>query len=387
MSKKILYVNDFLIGGGAEKVCEDSLNLMKNEYIVDIFYGTKKYSTSKNISEYIYSNEYFKKFLEKLNEFNPDIIHLHNFYHILSPSILNAIKQFKLKKDVKIIFTAHDFHLLSPNSGYTYFNWFNNELNKIDKNISFLDLILKKWDYRGGVYSISKQIQWVYNYKIKNLHEVIDVIITPSDFLSNLFKKNYKKVYTIRNPINFEIPNIDSMKHLDAIKQLVFIGRIEPEKGLYEFLYKYRNIFKENEFYFTIIGDGKDLQKIDGLIKKENLENKINLLGRKSHSETLQYLKNSHCLVVPSLWYENAPLSLVEGAVYKNKLLTMNYGGMKEIAEICGNYCFINENNEHNIIKFLKKDEFTDSYLMQIKNSFSKKMYKEQLIKIYEGII
>ena len=387
MAKKILYVNDFLIGGGAEKVCEDSLNLMKEFYSVDMFYGTKNHSTAKNIFEYIYSKEYYLKFLDKLNLFKPDIIHLHNFYHILSPSILDAIKKYKKNYEVKVIFTAHDFHLLAPNSGYTYFTYFNNKLHKIEKNITFSDLILKKWDDRGILYSLAKQFQWIYNYKIKKSYEVIDIIITPSQFLSNLFRKAYtKKVYTIRNPINFKIPNINSQKHLNDKKELIFIGRIEPEKGLFEFIDKYKNIFKKNNFNFSIIGDGKDFQRIDNLIKSNKLENKIKLLGRKPHNETLKYLEKSHCLVLPSLLYENAPLSLVEGAIYKNKLLTMNYGGMKEIAEICGNYFLLDEKtSEEKLSSFIKDNYYDDSYFIDIVEIFSQEKYRENLITLIEG--
>lgn len=382
MNKKILFIDDYLIGGGAEKVCQDSYNIMKKYFEVEIFYGTKNISKPKSIREYIYSKEYYNKLYTKLIEFKPQVIHIHNYYHILSPSILDAIKHYRKIYHVLIVYTAHDFHLLAPNSGYTYFNWFNNKLNMLTKPLDIYDIFLKKWDRRGIIYSLLKQLQWIINYKYKKLDNVIDVFITPSDFLSNLFVEKYSKpVYTVRNPINF-IKNINrSKKHHDKKKELIFIGRLSPEKGLLEFILRIKKILINNNFFLSIIGDGEDLSKINTYLLENDLTDKIKILGRKSHKKTLSYLEKTHCLILPSLWYENAPLSLVEGAICENKLLTMPYGGMKEIAQICGNFAFLDDTDE-NIIKFINDTNFINKQA-EIQDTFSLDKYIKELIHIY----
>jgi hypothetical protein len=224
MQKHILFVNDFKKGGGAEKVFLDTYNLMKQQYIVDLFFATEETTKPKSMIEYIYSTEYYNLFYNKLVEFKPDIIHLHNFYHKLSPSILDAIRKYKKQYEVKVIMTAHDFHIVSPNSGYTYFNWINNTLNKMENKMTIINFIFRKWDNRGFHYSITKQLQWTYNYFFKKLYNEIDIFISPSKFLVDMIKSKYmkKEVYVFRNPISFQI-NKNLFNKNNSIKKIVFL--------------------------------------------------------------------------------------------------------------------------------------------------------------------
>lgn len=383
MNKKILYINDYFIGGGAEKVFVDTYQLMEKYYDVDVFYATEKTTKPNNAIEYIYSNNYYHRLHDKLIKFQPDVIHIHNYYHKLSPSILDAIKEYKKDSLTKVCFTAHDFHLLAPNSGYTFFSWFNNKVKMVEKPVNTIELIFRKWDHRGTLYSLLKQIQWIFNYKLKHLDKVIDIYITPSNFLSSLFQKKYEKpVYTIRNPIAFKAKNINSNKHLSQKKKLIFIGRLSSEKGLLKFLLEFKDMFFQNDLIFNIVGNGAEFNSIRHFIESNKLEGKVYLLGKKTHEETLKYLEDSHCLVLPSICYENAPLSLVEGAVFKNKLLTMDYGGMKEIAQICGNYMFINHKKDE-LLNFINNKGFIDNQ-EDILKTFSLSNYVQKLCDIYD---
>ena len=65
--------------------------------------------------------------------------------------------------------------------------------------------------------------------------------------------------------------------------------------------------------------------------------------------------------VLPSCCYENAPLSIIEAVASGLYILTMNYGGMKELAQIVGNYYFINPLSPERLygaFDFIKKSGF-----------------------------
>lgn len=86
---KVLHVSDSYEGGGAEAVLRDTIKVSEElGYHNDIFISQEKTS----ITSYIFSRDYYVKFLQKLNDFKPDVVHLHNYYHYLSPSILYALK-------------------------------------------------------------------------------------------------------------------------------------------------------------------------------------------------------------------------------------------------------------------------------------------------------
>ena len=388
--KKILFISDYLVAGGAENVLNITMELLKKDYYIDIFYGSKEKKLPNNPCSYIFSLKFKNQLLKKLIDYKPNIIILFNYYHLLSPSILYAIKQYKKKNKVKVIMSVHDFHILSPNSGFYYYKWFSKKLINLNRNPSLKDMFLYKWDERGVVYNYLKLFQWIFNYKILKLHNVIDVFMSPSEFLASFLKEKFNRVYMVRNPLFNDNQMIESIEYSQKDSkniQLVYFGRVSYEKGLFEFINKLKDI--DLDYTFSIIGKGDEnyLNKLQQLINKNKLENRIIFLGYKRYDELLKILNKYDIFVLPSLWYENAPLSLVEASMNGLKLLTMNYGGMKEIAKICGNCCLLDKDyNSMDIKKCiinLRNKQF--AFNNKIIELFSYINYQKNVIKLIEG--
>jgi len=133
---KILEINKyFYIKGGAEKHFFDFVDLLKragNEVAIfsmqhekniysewsRFFISTVGFDGNYSIWQKIkgsfrdlYSFEAKKKINKLLDEFNPEIVHIHNIYHQLSPMILFEIK----KRNIPIVMTVHDYKLVNPN--------------------------------------------------------------------------------------------------------------------------------------------------------------------------------------------------------------------------------------------------------------------------------
>jgi len=386
MNKKILFINDFKIGGGAEEVVSQTIEILQTSYQVKTFFGSTEALRPKSLQEYIYSRFFYTKLKNILNSYKPDVIFIANYYHLLSPSILQAIKEYKKDLNVKVVMTTHDFHLLCPNSGFRYFSWISEKFYNFKKIPSIVDILTKKYDNRGLLYSVAKQLQWFIAYKILRLDGVIDTFISPSKFLASLLKEKYKSVHLIRNPM----PSLTSNK-LNIHKQnpdklnLVFIGRVSQEKGLYPFIKSLKHI--DFNYSLTIIGDGDFLSEMKKVVELEHLSDKIKFKNKMTRGQVLQELELYDILVLPSLWYENAPLSLVEASLKGLGIITMDYGGMKEIAEICGNYYLLKENYS-NILEafhFFQKFQRVDNSGNLIK-IFSTETYQKNIIEIIEGL-
>ncbi len=91
---KVLHISDSYEGGGAEAVLRDTIKVCEElGYQNEIFVSQGK----TTIISYVFSIGYYEKLLEKLIDFKPDIVHLHNYYHYLSPSVLYALKKYKKK--------------------------------------------------------------------------------------------------------------------------------------------------------------------------------------------------------------------------------------------------------------------------------------------------
>jgi glycosyltransferase involved in cell wall biosynthesis len=408
--KKILLVNDFERGGGAEEVFEATQELLIGKCIVKKFVGCEKHLEPLNYFSYIYSienngsslsriysPERYKRFLHVLMDFTPDIVHLHNYYSFLSPSILNAIRTYrKCGNRFRVIFTAHDFHLLCPYSSFMHYSLLSNRIHRLNDLPSVRQVFLSKWDERGFPFSFMKKVQWIYAYQVKEFDKEIDCIITPSNFLTDLFKKKYKTipVLTIRNPF----VSMESIYSGAAVSRnrdgrtlrIVFGGRLSPEKGLIEFIHAIKEV-TAFDVALKIIGEGPMEANILKEIQEHKLLGKVVLAGRMEHRSFLEELKRSDALVLPSIWHENAPLALVEGAFMNLRLITACYGGMKEMAEICGGEYLMDPQDGQNVRDVLArcyKDVSDEEPLRgrdmhELRRIFSANSYLEKLIELY----
>ena len=130
----------------------------------------------KKISRMFYSLEAKHKIGLLLNDFSPDIVHINNIYHFITPSILGEIK----KRGIPIVQTVHDYQLISPNSNLYY----DGKVCEITKPDSYYKAFFLKQNssYTATFMSILvSYVQHLFKFFEKN----VDVFITPSIFMKN----------------------------------------------------------------------------------------------------------------------------------------------------------------------------------------------------------
>lgn len=384
---KILVINDFYFGGGAEGVFRDTYELLRKEgNAVDLFYGEKKSTEPTSVFSYLYNFKAKLNLEKKLESFSPTVIHIHNYYHFLSPSIFTAIKKFKKKNNVKVIFTAHDYHLICPSSGMLMFK--NNEVFPISSEMNtFSSLFFKCIDHRGWKYSWIKKIYWIWSIKLHGIVHQIDQIISPSEFLAQLFIENAIKtpVVVVRNPLRRRLPE-DVLRNKTPCSEeirLLFMGRLSQEKGLQIFLEAFAKLSSKASIKIDILGTGIEEKKLKHLVFQNKIEN-VTFHGFKTGDELDRFLINSNVLLLPSVCYENAPLSIIEGAAFGNIVLVKKLGGMIELSKKSKQYVLV-DNWELELENTLKKlrgspknelfdiSEFSDSnYINNIQKCYSK---------------
>ena len=112
----ILLINDYWEHGGAEAVFREQFDMLRKDFRVEIFYAFKNVA-EKKISpvSYIYSFRFRKKLAAILNGRAFDMIIVHNYSSALSPAVLDTLLQYRKSRKCKIIYYAHDFHMVCPN--------------------------------------------------------------------------------------------------------------------------------------------------------------------------------------------------------------------------------------------------------------------------------
>ena len=330
----ILLINDFLEGGGAEAVFRYQYEVLKKDFNVDMFYGFKYISDRKaSPFSYIYSSHFKQELKSFLNNRGFDYIIIHNYNGALSPSVLDTLSEYKKETNCKVIHYAHDFHLVCPNRGYSYFK--NGQTRNFPSPPALSEFLFKRLDYRSAAHSLLKKLQWILAYTIGKKQKVFDLILTPSDFLGNQIRLLYpesdiKRVYNSCNALGFAKKR---QQRSSNVLQLVYFGRLDPVKGLVNFIEALKS--SKINYTFTMIGEGDDLDAIQNTIKQAQLQDRIFVKPKMNHSDLFAELPNYDVFVLPALWYENAPLSIIEAASIGLGLFLSIHGGVLEMGQIC----------------------------------------------------
>jgi glycosyltransferase involved in cell wall biosynthesis len=386
----ILLINDYLEGGGAEAVFRDQSEILKNDYNVDLFYAFKQFSDRKiSPLSYIYSRKFKRKLELFLENRRFDIIIIHNYNSALSPSVLDALREYKRKINCKIIHYAHDFHLVCPNRGYFYIQ--NRKTINFVLPPTLFSFITKRLDYKSKIHSLLKKLQWIRAYSIGKKQKVFDLILTPSDFLAHHIRllypnANVKRMYNSCNSLDIKKKNLPKEKR-NTIR-MVYFGRLAKEKGLTNFIEALR--LSEIDYTFTIIGNGDEKTVIKNLIEKYRLQDKISLKPSMIHHDLFEELQNYDVFVLPSLWYENAPLSIIEAASIGLGLFLAHHGGVLEMGKICRVSHFFDPSQPEDIVSQLQVlyRDFLAGLLpkadeKQLQSLFSEETYIKNLKKYF----
>lgn len=167
------------------------------------------------------------------------------------------------------------------------------------------------------------------------MHNVFDVIISPSNFLRTTFI-NYgikQEIQVIRNPANFKELKRDKTAVTSNEINIVYVGRLSPEKGILEFI---DNLNKKCtlDVNLHIYGKGDIENEIESQKRTLRTGFKIFNHGFINSSFILDTISQYDIFVLPSLWYENAPLSIVEAGIAGLPVLVPNSGGLLEMAKL-----------------------------------------------------
>ncbi len=327
----------------------------------------------------IYSHEAKRKIMQVIDDFKPDIVHMNNINFQLTPSIIYGIK----KKGIPLVQTVHDYQMICPN--HLLYNFEKNTPCEKCIGGSLLNCIKNKCIHASTVKSVLGVIE-AKLYSFLKTYKKVDLFICPSNFLENKLlssKPYYKgKTKTIHNFINkAQFAN----KEHDTEDYIVFVGRLSKEKGIENIASTAKLL---PEYKFVIAGSGPDEDILKGT---EN----IHLAGFLTGDELTALMGKAKVLLLPSVCYENCPLSILEAHAMGVPVVTMNYGGMAELVKDGVTGALADAATPSSIAaalrKVLENEDFYNTLKENCKNEkdniLSVENYADILIKEYEKLI
>ena len=257
------------------------------------------------------------KFNQLLFDFQPDIVHLHNIHSYLSPIVAKQAKAY----GCKVFWTMHDYKLLCPASACLNKNQICQQCLS-DKKQVVINRCLKN----SLTASLLGYIESIYWSKEK-LEQWIEAFICPSQFMADMMIKGGYSPNKIKTRCNFiEKEKIDFIKQNfsnERSNHYCFIGRISQEKGIKTLL----EIADNLPYKLIIAGNGPLLETL----KKEYASEKITFTGHLSTQEVADLLGKAKASIIPSEWYENNPLSIIESLCMGTPVIGSRIGGIPEL--------------------------------------------------------
>ena len=340
---KILEVNKFnYVRGGADRHFLDVVALLKSSghevatFSMDspagesrnLFSPWKKYFVSyvgyskndstlaqkiKGTFRMFYSLEAKTKMRKMLLDFAPDVVHVHNIYHQISPSILGEIK----KQNIPIVMTVHDYKLICPD--YLLRDW--EALGKY----RYLKFILGKKFKNSYPKSLLVVLEFLWHKQWKIYTKNIDLYICPSLFLKNKLVANGIPEQKIVVLPHFFLPaekNSNAEDKTDE-KYALYFGKIAEDKNISELL----EIFEKNRNIKLYLAGELEA----GFEIEERAQ--LKYLGALGKIELAKYIQNAQFVVSGSKLPETFGLIAQEALSFGKPFIGYDTGAFSEIVE------------------------------------------------------
>ncbi len=233
---------------------------------------------------------------------NPEIVHIHTFFPLLSPSILYAAK----RSGCKVITTLHDTRFICPCAT----SLIRNELCNECGDGHYFRMCKYKCFKNSRVQSFIVALIFKYHRVRRSFYKQIDKYICLNQNQINLLEKigfDSKKIVKKYNFVPDVEANIKSIS-IDGIPEryVVFYGRIGEEKGIRLLMSIWDRI---TNIPLVVMGGGPLEEEFQQWSK--NIKN-VYFLGYTQHDKCLSVVKGSEFLVFPSIWYEGCSMVVIE---------------------------------------------------------------------------
>lgn len=277
---------------------------------------TSLVSMLKTLGRMLYSREAQKKLEELLAVFTPDVAHVHNIYHQLSPSILRTLAKHK----IPIVMTVHDHKLVSP-----LYALIPEAATNIEHPLRHLATVLRARAFKNSFRASLAVVLETALHRGLNLYGNVQTYIVPSICMRDLLlRAGYPKSRIRVIPHGVELP--PRSVHPRG-EQFLFVGRLKSEKGCDLLL---EAATKAPAMSIFIIGTGPDEEKMKAFVRDHGLTN-VRFLGALPHERVLEEMRRARAVVAPSRTLEPFGLAALEALAAGAPVIAARIGALPEI--------------------------------------------------------
>jgi glycosyltransferase involved in cell wall biosynthesis len=325
-SERVFFAEAELLKAGGQELAFFSMKDQRNLGSADAgyFVGHADYEAPAALSRKInqslnilYSFEARRKMRRLLREHSPDIVHLHNIHHQLSPSILDAVKECR----IPTVMTLHDFKLVCP----VYSLLSNGSLCQRCAGGRYYWCLLKRCNRKSFAKSLVNVLEMYLHHNVLNMYDHIHAFISPSMFVKQKIREMGFDRELLLLP-NFVNAAEFKPRYSWEERSILYFGRISAEKGILTLMRAVRDL----DVTLKIIGDGPLKTLLESGVGRGGRTN-IRFCGYKTGDDLKREIRDAMFTVLPSECYENNPRSVIEAFALGKPVIGSRIGGIPEL--------------------------------------------------------
>ncbi len=352
-------------------------------YFVDEIEFGQEYSLTQKVMKapkVIYSFEARHKLDRLLKRVQPDVAHAHNIYHHISPSILSLLKN----RGVPTVLTLHDLKIACP----AYNMLAPDGICERCKGGHLHNVVTNRCIKGSAALSAVVMAEAVLHRALGSYTRCVDRFVVPSQFYIDKFCEWGMPRSLFRHIPNF-VDTTRLQPRFNPGDAFLYFGRVSREKGIDTLI----RAAASAKCALRVVGTGPELEEMRVLAQRIKAD--VTFLGYQTGESLHEAVAGSLAVVLPSQWYENAPMSVLEAYALGKPVLGARIGGIPELVKDGETGATFESSNVDSLAHALA--QFAGQTAQQVsemgrqgrawvESSFTIELYRERILQLYREL-
>ena len=298
---RVLLVHNFYqIAGGEDSVVREELAMLQHHGVEAELFSVSNddiegsFAKLRTAAEVVYNPRARRILAAKIRQFAPDVVHIHNFFPRLSPSVLDACRD----AGVPSVMTLHNFRILCPSAFLL--------ADARDRERSLTEACW--WTVPRKVYrdsyaaTLAVAAMVEFHKRSGTWRHKVDRFVVTTAFARDKFVAGglpLDRIVIKPHSVGRPLPAAPATR-----EGALFVGRLSEEKGIRLLLEAWAGV----DYPLTIIGDGP----LADLVERQSEPGRIMALGRQPRDAVHSAMQKAKFLILPSTWHEMFGMSVIE---------------------------------------------------------------------------